>query len=170
MKEMDVEGEGDGGEEPRQQKKKQKFQVAFSSLSMHYIDDLRTLLDEVSDCLAPGAFFFFSIEHPMATAPTAKVPRLLPDAQGKPAWPVRDYMAEGERVKTWLDADVRKQHRTVSSYLNAITGSGFDVVQVWEWGVKDGGAGEVDQLLRDRNYGVTESVFPYFIGFKVWKR
>ncbi|KAK7974441.1 hypothetical protein PG989_016289 [Apiospora arundinis] len=118
--------------------------VAFSSLSMHYIADLKTLLDEVSDCLAPGAFFFFSIEHPMATAPKAKVPQLLATADGEKkqqlAWPLRDYAAEGERVKTWLAADVRKQHRTVSSYLNAVTGSGFDVVKTWEWGMKEDGA------------------------------
>ncbi|KAK8092963.1 S-adenosyl-L-methionine-dependent methyltransferase [Apiospora kogelbergensis] len=149
---------------------KKKFQVAFSSLSLHYVADLRALLDEVAACLAPGAFFFFSIEHPLATAPTARTPALVRDGEGKPAWPVRDYAAEGARVKTWLEADVLKQHRTVASYLNAVVGSGFDVVRVYEWGVKDGGEGGVDQLLRDRNYGVTESVFPYFMGFKVWKR
>lgn len=158
-------------------KKPHKFQVAFCSLSLHYLADLGAVLGEISDCLTPGAFLFFSIEHPMATAPRVKVPKLLlPDPaegeheHGKPVWPLRDYLAEGERVKTWLGADVQKQHRTVSSYLNALTSAGFDVVQTWEWGVRDGGEGEVDQMRRDRNFGVTESVFPYFMGFKVWKR
>ncbi|KAK8004921.1 methyltransferase domain-containing protein [Apiospora arundinis] len=173
----ETEKDGEDTEGMMGKKAGEKFQVAFSSLSMHYIADLKTLLDEVSDCLAPGAFLFFSIEHPMATAPKAKVPQLLATADGEkkqPAWPLRDYAAEGERVKTWLAADVRKQHRTVSSYLNAVTGSGFDVVKTWEWGMKEDGAGregdKVNQLLRERNYGVTESVFPYFMGFKVWKR
>ncbi|KAK8071247.1 hypothetical protein PG997_011450 [Apiospora hydei] len=153
-------------------KKHQKFQVAFCSLALHYIADFQALLDEIHECLTPGAFLFFSIEHPMATAPQVKVPKLLtnPDQEDKPAWPLRDYMAEGERVKTWLGADVRKQHRTVASYLNALTAAGFDVVKCWEWGVKDGGEGGVDEMRRERNYGVTESVFPYFMGFKVWKR
>ncbi|KAK7947023.1 methyltransferase domain protein [Apiospora aurea] len=134
--------------------------------------DMNSLLDEVHECLTPGAFLFFSIEHPMATAPQVKVPKLLksPDQDEKPVWPLRDYMAEGERAKTWLGADVRKQHRTVASYLNALTAAGFDVVKVWEWGVKDGGEGGVEEMRRERNYGVTESVFPYFMGFKVWKR
>ncbi|KAK8068268.1 C6 transcription factor [Apiospora saccharicola] len=153
-------------------KKPQKFQVAFCSLSLHYIADLRRILDEISDCLTPGAFLYFSIEHPMATAPLAKMPKLLknPVDHDKPVWPLRDYMAEGERVKTWLGADVRKEHRTVSSYLNAVTATGFDVVKSWEWGVRDDGEGKIDEMQRDRHYGVTERVFPYFLAFKVWKR
>ncbi|KAK8024410.1 hypothetical protein PG993_012476 [Apiospora rasikravindrae] len=160
------EGEGEG------KKQHQKFQVAFCSLSLHYIADFEAVLDEIHACLTPGAFLFFSIEHPMATAPQVKVPRLLPNPadHDRPVWPLRDYLAEGERVKTWLGADVRKQHRTVSSYLNALAAAGFDVVRTWEWGVRDGGEGGVDEMRRERNYGVTESVFPYFMGFKVWKR
>ena len=157
---------------PEEGKKPPKFQVAFCSLALHYLADLRGILDEIHDCLAPGAFLFFSIEHPVATAPRVRVPALLPSpaAGGKAVWPLRDYLAEGERVKTWLGADVQKQHRTVATYLNALTAAGFDVVKCWEWGVRDDGEGEVDQMRRDRNYGVTESVFPYFMGFKVWKR
>ncbi|KAK8073483.1 Methyltransferase type 11 [Apiospora phragmitis] len=165
----------DGGKEG---KKLQKYQVAFCSLSLHYIADLGALLDEISACLTAGAFLFFSIEHPMATAPQTKTPKLIQldegFAGGKPAWPLRDYLAEGARVKTWLGADVRKQHRTVSTYINSLIKAGLDVVGTWEWGVKDsddgGEGGAVDEMRRERNYGVTESVFPYFMGFKVWKR
>jgi SAM-dependent methyltransferase len=44
--------------------------LASSSLTLHYLDDLRRFLAVVHDALVPGGSFVFSAEHPILTAPS----------------------------------------------------------------------------------------------------
>src|SRR5690606_19549144 len=46
------------------------FDLAYSSLALHYIEDLAGLLSTVHRALVPGAHLIFSIEHPIYMAPT----------------------------------------------------------------------------------------------------
>ncbi|MDF9777333.1 SAM-dependent methyltransferase [Pseudomonas baetica] len=45
------------------------FDLAYSSLALHYIKDLPGLFANVHAALKPGAHFVFSIEHPIFMAP-----------------------------------------------------------------------------------------------------
>src|SRR6202035_5193682 len=45
------------------------FDLAYSSLALHYIEDLGRLLSEVHRALVPGGSLVFSAEHPIFTAP-----------------------------------------------------------------------------------------------------
>src|SRR5882757_6409127 len=92
------------------------FDLAYSALALHYIDNLAGLLATVHRALVPGGHFVFSAEHPLCTA------------QGP------DYLDEGPRTSDWLAQGVVKQHRTLATMLNLLAGAGFSLRHVEEWG------------------------------------
>jgi SAM-dependent methyltransferase len=92
------------------------FDLAFSSLTLHYIEKLAALFATVHDALAPGGCLVFSAEHPLYTEPGP------------------DYLDEGPRTTDWLAKGVVKQHRTLASTLNLLIAAGFAVRRVEEWG------------------------------------
>ncbi len=92
------------------------FDLAYSSLTLHYLVNLATLFAAVHRALVPGSRFVFSAEHPLFTEPGP------------------DYLEEGPRTTDWLAKGVEKQHRTLASYLNLLIDAGFTVRRVEEWG------------------------------------
>jgi SAM-dependent methyltransferase len=107
------------------------FELAYSSLALHYIEDLPRLLAEVHRALVPGGCFVFSAEHPIYTAPTR--PGWMVDAEGRKSWPVDNYLREGPRRTDWLTKGVLKQHRTLGAYLNLLMRIGFRLSHVEDW-------------------------------------
>ena len=76
------------------------FDLAYSSLALHGIEDLEGLMAKVHHALVPGGRLVFSMEHPIYTAPTH--PGWSIDARGRKAWPVDRYLVEGPRTTDWL--------------------------------------------------------------------
>jgi SAM-dependent methyltransferase len=109
--------------------------LAYSSLSLHYVANLAQLLANVHAALVPGGRLVFSAEHPIYTAPTR--PQWSVAADGHRSWPVDAYLVEGPRTTDWLAPGVVKQHRTLGSYLNLLIASGFAITHVEEWGPSD---------------------------------
>lgn len=116
------------------------FNLAYSSLAFHYIEDLNALLRTVHDALLPGGKLVFSIEHPIFMA--SLNPDWIVDAHGQKTWPVDHYQIEGPRSTNWLSEGVIKHHRTLGTLLNGLIGAGFTLEHVNEWGpsVEDLGA------------------------------
>src|SRR6202043_274906 len=108
------------------------FDLAYSSLALHYIKDLAPVLATVHRALVPGGRLIFSIEHPIFMAPTH--PGWLVGADGRETWPLDSYLMEGPRETDWLAKGVIKQHRTMGSTLNLLIRSGFAISHVEEWG------------------------------------
>lgn len=108
------------------------FDLAYSSLTMHYLRDLDRFLATVHAALAPGGRFVFSAEHPLYTAPSS--PHFVPDPAGREVWPLDGYLDEGPRTTDWLAPGVVKQHRTVATYVNALLAAGFSLTTIVEWG------------------------------------
>ena len=108
------------------------FGLAYSSLALHYVENLDRLLDTVHGALVPGGHLVFSVEHPIYTAPTH--PGWVTDAQGRKTWPVDSYLVEGPRRTDWLTNGVIKWHRTIGNYLHALLRHGFAIAHVEEWG------------------------------------
>lgn len=108
------------------------FDLAYSSLVLHYIERLEALLAQVHRALVPGGYLVFSVEHPIYTAPAD--PRWSVDAAGRTTWPVDGYLDEGPRSTDWLARGVIKQHRTVATYLNTLLHLGLAIAHVEEWG------------------------------------
>lgn len=107
------------------------FDFAYSSLTLHYLENLDKLFFEVNHALVPDGEFVFSVEHPLFTAPSR--PEWL-SVEGRAVWPTDDYLRLGPRSTDWLAPGVIKQHRTVAAYLNLLIDAGFTILQIEEWG------------------------------------
>ena len=106
------------------------FELAYSSLTFHYIEDLDRLFAMVFRALVPGGHFTFSMEHPIYMAPSDPG-WVVQDA--RKVWPLDSYANEGRRVTDWLAKGVIKHHRTLGTTLNTLIRSGFRIRQVDEW-------------------------------------
>src|SRR5579871_1752481 len=108
------------------------FDLVYSSLTLHYLENLEGLLAAIQKALVPGGRFVFSVEHPIFTAPSN--PAWSTNASGQATWPVEGYLDEGTRSTNWLANGVIKQHRTVSTYVNLLIRAGFQILHLDEWG------------------------------------
>jgi SAM-dependent methyltransferase len=111
------------------------FDLAYSSLALHYVENLGGLLAKVHRALTPGGRLVFSVEHPIFTAPTQ--PGWSVGMDGRKIWPLDSYLCEGPRRTDWLTRSVIKQHRTLATYLNILMQLGFALSHIEEWGPTD---------------------------------
>lgn len=124
------------------------FDLAYSSLAFHYIQNLAGVFATVHQALVPGGHLVFSIEHPIYMAPSD--PDWIIDAQGHKRWPLNQYSVEGPRTTDWLAKGVVKQHRTLGTTLNHLIRSGFTITQVEEWAPTDAQLAARPELLEER--------------------
>ncbi|KAK9318824.1 S-adenosyl-L-methionine-dependent methyltransferase [Lipomyces orientalis] len=109
----------------------ESFDVVYSSLTIHYLEDPRRLFGQVYNTLSPGGRFVFSVEHPIFTAPTD--PSWKKTANGEVFWPLDAYSQEGPRTTDWLAKGVRKYHTTLETYLSLLLDAGFTLKSLKEW-------------------------------------
>lgn len=107
------------------------FDLAYSSLAFHYLEDFGRLASQVHAALIPGGRFVFTIEHPIYMASLKAGWRT--DDEGRRFWPVDHYSVEGKRTTDWLAKGVVKYHRTIGTTLNILMDSGFTIRRVIEW-------------------------------------
>ncbi|ETN43943.1 uncharacterized protein HMPREF1541_11074 [Cyphellophora europaea CBS 101466] len=107
------------------------YDLVYSSLTLHYLPDLRSVIHRIATCLKSGGRFVFSVEHPVWTAsPNAT---WQTDSAGNGFWPLKDYAKEGLRVSKWLGAgEVHKYHHRTETYLSSLIESGFTIDAVRE--------------------------------------
>jgi SAM-dependent methyltransferase len=108
------------------------FDLAYSSLAFHYIEDFRRLATAIHRALVDGGRLVFSVEHPIYTAPSE--PKFVTNSSGRATWPLDGYLDEGLRTTDWLAKGVIKHHRTVATYINALVDAGFTILHLDEWG------------------------------------
>lgn len=107
------------------------FDIVLSSLALHYVESFEVIAQKVSRFLRPGGSFVFSAEHPVFTAYGTQ--DWLYDAQGKiVCFPVDNYYYEGRRVAHFLGEEVVKYHKTLTTYLNGLLTSGFELKNIVE--------------------------------------
>jgi SAM-dependent methyltransferase len=124
------------------------YDLVFSSLTLHYLENIERLLAEIHHALIPGGHLVFSAEHPIYTAPTE--PGWLVNAAGRKTWPVDSYQDEGPRSTDWLAKGVIKQHRTLGTYLNMLLRLGFTLRHLEEWGPTDAQVADRPSLAEER--------------------
>jgi SAM-dependent methyltransferase len=119
------------------------FDGVVCNYGLSDIDDLDAALATVARLLKPAGWFVFSILHPC-------FPGWGEDAPS--SWPGRDgYFREGwwQAQNTGFRGKVGANHRTLSTYLNALTRHGFQLDVVAEpqpgadWAARNPGAGPV---------------------------
>lgn len=111
------------------------FDLVYSSLAFHYLENLRGVFEQIAGTLIPGGHLVFSVEHPIYTAPIR--PGWTTDLAGGRAWLLTAYREEGARSTDWLAPGVLKQHRTLGTYINTLIQLGFALSHVEEWGPSD---------------------------------
>ncbi|WP_028551332.1 class I SAM-dependent methyltransferase [Paenibacillus sp. UNC451MF] len=107
------------------------FDVVFSSLAFHYIESFEAICDKVNRCIASGGDFVFSVEHPAFTSNEKQ--DWYYDEQGRRMfWPIDRYFDEGIRNTRFLGEDVMKYHKTLTTYVNTLIKSGFQITGLIE--------------------------------------
>jgi len=107
------------------------FDLAVSSLALHYVEHYADAVARVAQSLTPGGLFVFSVEHPICTALSSQ--RWVRDADGNPLhWPVDAYRDEGPRNTRWFVDGVVKYHRTVETYVNTLLDCGLRLRRLLE--------------------------------------
>lgn len=110
---------------------KEKYDVIFSSLAVHYIEDFNRLAKEIFEILNHGGFFIFSQEHPLTTAPTSGASWTY-DSGNVVHYNLTDYTRNGIRSITWFVDGVEKYHRTFSEIINSLASAGFVIDKMLE--------------------------------------
>lgn len=124
------------------------FDLAFSSLTFHYIEDLPRLFAAIHASLAKAGQLVFSIEHPIYMAP--RNPGWQTSEDGRKTWPLDSYQDEGRRVTDWLAKGVVKYHRTLGTLLNTLIRAGFTIRHVEEWGPSEAQVASSPELADER--------------------
>lgn len=109
------------------------YELVYSSLAFHYLSDLSSLFEKIYECLVPNGRFVFSVEHPIFTAPLTPSWDRDDNADGPKSWMLNSYAEEGPRVRDWLAKGVRKQHRTIDTYVSLLLKTGFVITALKEW-------------------------------------
>ncbi|MGK9169071.1 class I SAM-dependent methyltransferase [Inquilinus limosus] len=107
------------------------FDLAVSSLALHYIADYADAVRRIAVALAPGGRFVFSVEHPICTA-LGGGQWHHDEASRELHWPVDRYGEEGRRDTRWFVDGVVKHHRTVASYVNGLIDAGLALARLEE--------------------------------------
>ncbi|MDM2930330.1 class I SAM-dependent methyltransferase [Citrobacter sp. Cm046] len=108
------------------------FDLVYSSLALHYLHNIERLLTTIYQSLTPGGMLVFSAEHPIYTAPLTQ--GWIKDKTGQQSWPVNHYQQEGERISNWFAEGVKKQHRKLATWINALIAARFQIISLNEWG------------------------------------
>jgi ubiquinone/menaquinone biosynthesis C-methylase UbiE len=107
------------------------FDLATSSLALHYVRDYASVLRKVCSALKPKGYFVFSVEHPICTANPIGWCK-DPLSQRELHWPLDRYREEGKRNTTWFVGNVIKFHRTTETYVNGLIEAGFKILRLEE--------------------------------------
>ncbi|MFK7801515.1 MAG: class I SAM-dependent methyltransferase [Anaerolineae bacterium] len=106
----------------------EQFDLVFSRLVLHYIEDISSLFEMIAGSLAQDGQFVFSVEHPVITSSEKRW-----KGRGKRQdWLVDNYFHPGRRENSWLGGQVVKYHRTIEHHFSALQNAGFQVESLRE--------------------------------------
>lgn len=109
------------------------FDLVYSSLAFHYIENFGKLISDIYDRLNAGGILLFSQEHPFITATIDGKGHFNRDESGVPiSYTFSNYCQRGRRTSTWFVDGVEKYHRTIGDILTSVASSGFCIEKVVE--------------------------------------
>ena len=110
----------------------ESFDVAVSSLALHYVEDFEGVSEKVYRLLKPDGVFVFSQEHPLVTSHSGGS-RWTKDEKGEKIHVnISNYGIEGERETAWFVDGIKIYHRTFSSIVNTLIKVGFTIENMLE--------------------------------------
>lgn len=106
-----------------------EFDLVYSSLAFHYVEDFAGLMKKVYKKLKKGGILLFSQEHPLTTATHDGKGDFNKNKNGEYlSYTFSNYNEDGKRVVTWFVDGLVKYHRTFSRILNTIIDTGFIIL------------------------------------------
>lgn len=108
-----------------------KFDLVFSSLALHYVEDFEKVVANVQILLNPNGEFIFSVEHPIFTSEGTEQWTLNEDGSIK-NFPVDRYFDESVRETNFWETPVIKYHRTLETYIETLIKNGFIIQHLVE--------------------------------------
>ena len=107
------------------------YNIVISSLTFHYLESFIDICQKINTCLTTGGSFVSSVEHPIYTA--HGIQDWFYDQEGtRIHWPVDHYFSEGKRKATFLGEEVIKYHKTLTTYINSLLQTGFEICELIE--------------------------------------
>lgn len=106
------------------------YDLAVSSLALHYVADYAAVTARVFAALRPGGVFALTVEHPICTA--SPQGWALDEAGRQTHWTLDAYFRQSARETRWFVDGVIKHHRTVESYVTGLLGAGFQLFHLGE--------------------------------------
>ena len=119
-----------------------KFDLIYSSLAFHYIEDFEKLTADIYSLLNDNGCLLFSQEHPIVTATIDGMGHWNKDENGnRISYTFSNYGQEGKRKHRWICDGVINYHRTVGTLITTLAKSGFIIDTVEEptpeeWAIK----------------------------------
>lgn len=111
----------------------EKFDLIYSSLAFHYIQDLNALMCDVYQLLNNGGVLLFSQEHPVTTCSMNDENHYIKNERGEAvAYSMSHYAITGLRKTEWFVDGVERYHRTLAQVINAVSGAGFFIKKIAE--------------------------------------
>lgn len=142
----------------------EKFDLIFSSLAFHYVENFDKLIKDIYSGLNENGILLFSQEHPLVTAtklPNKDNKKL--DINGKRFYLLSDYNVVGIRDIDWNVSGVIKYHRNFKTTINTIIKNGLQILEIDEsWARKE--AVEKHEKYKYQNDK------PYFLFVKAQKK
>lgn len=140
-----------------------KFDLIFSSLAFHYIEDFDKLIFDIYNLLNEGGTLLFSQEHPIVTSTIYKQDmKKYTEIDNKRYFFLSDYNLVGERKIFWNVDGVIKYHRNFSSIANTIIKNGLVIQEINESDASDSVISVVEKYKYQKDR-------PYFIFIKAKK-
>lgn len=109
------------------------FDVLYSSLAFHYVEDFAAFAKTLSAITNKGGTLLFSQEHPIVTATMDGKGHFNRDENGnRVSYTFSDYNRAGKRTTFWYVDGVVKYHRPMGHILTALSEAGFMIEAVVE--------------------------------------
>jgi len=124
------------------------FDLVYSALAFHYVEDFPRLCAAIRSRLRTGGRLVVTVEHPIFSAPSDDRWR---EQEGRSFWPLDGYLDEGRRVRSWFAEGVIKYHRTIETYVSALLDNDFRLVRLIEWGPDALQVAEHPEWARERD-------------------
>lgn len=140
-----------------------KFDLVFSSLAFHYVEDFDKLMSDIYNLLNEDGILLFSQEHPIVTSTIYKQDmKKYTEIDNKRYFFISDYNLIGERKRFWNVDGVIKYHRNFSSIINTIIKNGLIIQEINESDASDSVINIVEKYKYQKDR-------PYFIFIKAKK-
>ncbi|WP_336634208.1 class I SAM-dependent methyltransferase [Lysinibacillus fusiformis] len=107
-----------------------QFDRIVSNMVLQDLEDYRATIREMYRLLKPNSTFVFSILHPCFVTPNSGWMRH--EQLDQQYWKVQRYFYEGAYQQLAADPPIVLFHRTLTSYVEAITEAGFHIEKIVE--------------------------------------